>query len=175
MPPYAICLTDRCEYLFDFRENKPNRAPRLPPYRCPTCKSRVIFYCFACRWPILTLPDLEQPRCGNCTARLRGDERLFERMRNVGSKPPKEESTRNCGASLSPRELDVLKLLVTGKRNKEVASSLGISPKTVDSYLWRIKQKTNAPSSIHLVHYAIRHQIVEVQQFQDFPDNRRTK
>jgi DNA-binding CsgD family transcriptional regulator len=164
MPSYALCLTDKCEYLFDFKENKTYHPPRLPPYRCPTCKSRVIFYCFACRWPILTVPDPELPRCGNCAAGLRGNERLSERVINIRSRSPNGEAVRNCGLKLSPRELDVLRLLASGKCNKEVASALCISPKTVESYRWRVMLKTNAKSLVHLVHYAIRHKLVGLQE-----------
>jgi DNA-binding CsgD family transcriptional regulator len=164
MPPYALCLTDRCGYVFDFKENKDNQVSRLPPYRCPHCKTRVVFYCFACRWPILTVPDPEQPRCGNCKARLRGSERLSERIVNIESSLRNDQIGRNCGANLSPRELDVLRLLATGKCSKEVASALGISLKTVDTYRWRVMLKTNAKSVAHLVHYAIRHKLVGLQE-----------
>jgi DNA-binding CsgD family transcriptional regulator len=164
MPPCALCLTDKCDYLFDFKENKTYYAPRLPPYRCPTCKSKVIFYCFACRWPILTFPDLEDPRCSNCAAKLRGNERLSERIINIRSSSPNGHAVRNCGLRFSPREQDVLRLLATGNCNKEVASALGISPKTVDSYRSRVMRKIDAKSPAHLVHYAIRHKFVEVQE-----------
>jgi len=70
----------------------------------------------------------------------------------------------NDGVILSGRELDVLKLLAAGNGNKEVASALGISVKTVEIYRWRLMQKINAPSVIHLVHYAISHQIVELHR-----------
>jgi hypothetical protein len=71
MPPYAICFTDDCSYLFDFREDESNRPSRLPPFRCPTCRGRVIFYCPLCRWPILEVPEKEWPHCAHCSARLR--------------------------------------------------------------------------------------------------------
>lgn len=70
----------------------------------------------------------------------------------------------NDGVILSSRELDVLKLLASGNGNKEVASTLGISVKTVETYRWRLKQKIRAPSLTHLIHYAIRHQIVKLQE-----------
>jgi DNA-binding NarL/FixJ family response regulator len=69
----------------------------------------------------------------------------------------------NEGVTLSGRELEILRLLVEGNCNKEVASTLGISLKTVETYRWRIKQKTNAHSLVHLVHYAIRHHIIELR------------
>jgi len=67
------------------------------------------------------------------------------------------------GALLSGREREVLRLLATGKSNKEISSVLTISVKTVETYRSRLMLKIHAPSLIHLVHYAIRHQIVELQ------------
>jgi FixJ family two-component response regulator len=66
-------------------------------------------------------------------------------------------------ATLSGRELDVLRLLAAGNGSKQVASVLGISPKTVDCYRARIMRKTDARCLAHLVHYAIRHKLVELQ------------
>jgi DNA-binding CsgD family transcriptional regulator len=64
------------------------------------------------------------------------------------------------GLNLTGRELDVLRLLGTGNSNKEISSVLGISVKTVETYRSRLMLKVHAPSLTHLVHYAIRHQIV---------------
>jgi DNA-binding CsgD family transcriptional regulator len=70
----------------------------------------------------------------------------------------------NDGAILSSRQIDVLKLLAAGNSNKETASKLGISVKTVEAHRWRLRLKINAPTLTHLVHYAIRNRIVEVQK-----------
>jgi DNA-binding CsgD family transcriptional regulator len=70
----------------------------------------------------------------------------------------------NDGVILSSRELAVLKLLAAGNSNKEAAAKLGISTKTVETHRWRMKLKINAPTLTHLVHYAIRNGIVEVQK-----------
>jgi DNA-binding CsgD family transcriptional regulator len=62
---------------------------------------------------------------------------------------------------LSDRELEVLSLLAQGKSNKEVASALTISEKTVETYRSRIKLKLGLNSLVELVHYAIRHGVVK--------------
>jgi DNA-binding CsgD family transcriptional regulator len=62
---------------------------------------------------------------------------------------------------LSARELEVLSLLGQGKSNKEVASSLTISEKTVATYRSRVKRKLGLKSLVELVHYAIRQGIVK--------------
>jgi len=62
--------------------------------------------------------------------------------------------------TLSARELQVLSFLAHGKSNKEVASTLTISEKTVETYRSRIKLKLGLKSLVELVHYAIRYGIV---------------
>ncbi len=53
--------------------------------------------------------------------------------------------------SLTPRERDIAALLIEGKTGKEVASSLGISPRTVDIYKTRLLRKYNVTSTPALV------------------------
>jgi DNA-binding NarL/FixJ family response regulator len=60
------------------------------------------------------------------------------------------------------RELQVLDLLAQGESNKQVASALTISEKTVETYRSRIKLKLGLNSLVELVHYAIRHGIVNL-------------
>ena len=62
---------------------------------------------------------------------------------------------------LSSRELEVLSLLAQGRSNKEVASALAISQKTVATYRSRVKRKLGLKSLVELVHYAIRLGIVK--------------
>jgi DNA-binding NarL/FixJ family response regulator len=63
---------------------------------------------------------------------------------------------------LTSRETEVLKYLAEGKSNKEVAARLGISPRTVDAHRARIMDKLHVRTLSDLVHFAIRHKIVEV-------------
>ena len=62
---------------------------------------------------------------------------------------------------LTPREREIVQLLTQGKSNKEVASALNISVKTVEAHRANIMHKLNLPSFAELVHYAIRTGIVE--------------
>ena len=52
---------------------------------------------------------------------------------------------------LSPRERQVMEVLVTGKHSKEIASELGISPKTVDVHCGHIMEKMQVSSLVELV------------------------
>jgi len=64
--------------------------------------------------------------------------------------------------TLTDREKQVFKLVAEGKSNKEVASMLEISQKTVEAHRANIMHKLNLASFSDLVHYAIRNKIVEV-------------
>jgi two-component system nitrate/nitrite response regulator NarL len=58
-------------------------------------------------------------------------------------------------AQLSKREYEVFSLLVDGVRPKDIAMSLEISPKTVDTYRANIMRKLEIDSIAGLVRYAI--------------------
>lgn len=61
---------------------------------------------------------------------------------------------------LTPREHQVLQLIVEGKTTKEVASFLGISVKTAESHRMRIMSKLDVHETAGLVRYAIREKLV---------------
>ena len=62
---------------------------------------------------------------------------------------------------LSSREREILQLLAENKSNKEIATRLGISVRTVETHRRSVMQKLNANSIVELVHYAIRNGIVQ--------------
>mgnify|MGYP006293490283 CR=1 FL=1 len=62
---------------------------------------------------------------------------------------------------LSDRELQVLIMLASGIRNKQVAATLGVSPKTVHTYRYRILQKLNLESNAQLNAYARHHGLLD--------------
>ena len=57
---------------------------------------------------------------------------------------------------LSPREIQVLKLVVEGRTSKEIARLLGVLPSTVDTYRSRIMAKLDVGDVPALVRLAIR-------------------
>lgn len=63
--------------------------------------------------------------------------------------------------SLSNRELQVLRLIATGKTIKEIAGDLALSEKTVGTYRSRISQKTGLATNVALTRYALKHRLVE--------------
>lgn len=58
-------------------------------------------------------------------------------------------------ASLSPREMEVFSLLVNGRRAKDIADLLEISPKTVDTYRASLMRKLKVHDLVGLVKFAI--------------------
>jgi DNA-binding NarL/FixJ family response regulator len=63
---------------------------------------------------------------------------------------------------LTPREIEVVKLLAEGKSNKESASALEISTRTVESHRDHIMDKMNFSSYSELVRFAVRTKLVEL-------------
>jgi len=64
-------------------------------------------------------------------------------------------------ARLTPRERDVLRLLLAGLLNKQIAMELGISEKTVKFHRGRVMAKTEAGSVAELVRRAAKIQFTE--------------
>ncbi|MDR6226451.1 response regulator transcription factor [Desmospora profundinema] len=62
--------------------------------------------------------------------------------------------------SLTPRELDVLQLMVKGLSNKEIAEQLFISDKTVKIHVSNILKKLRVKSRSQAIIYAIQHELV---------------
>jgi len=63
-------------------------------------------------------------------------------------------------ASLTPREGEVLDLVVEGMSNKAIANSLGLSAKTVEVHRAKVMEKMHARSVADLVKMAMQNQIV---------------
>ncbi|MGH2531141.1 MAG: LuxR C-terminal-related transcriptional regulator [Thermomicrobiales bacterium] len=65
-----------------------------------------------------------------------------------------------AAGGLTPRELDVLRLIVEGHANKEIAAILGIMPRTVSKHVETIFAKLEVPSRTAAATYATRHGLV---------------
>ena len=62
---------------------------------------------------------------------------------------------------LSERELQVALMISKGIRVNEVSEQLCLSPKTVNSYRYRIFSKLSINNDVELTHLAIRHNILD--------------
>ena len=75
-------------------------------------------------------------------------------VRELNVEPEPEAAA--VGPTLSERELAVLKLIVDGLRNKEIAEHLSVSTKSVETYRARLMTKLGCTSTAELVRYAVR-------------------
>lgn len=64
-------------------------------------------------------------------------------------------------SELSPREFEVLRLLVAGNTAEEIGAALHISPKTAQNCHYQIKAKLGVRSDIELMRVAMRMKLVE--------------
>ena len=58
-------------------------------------------------------------------------------------------------SELTPRQRDVLRLIVKGQRMKEIAANLGLSIRTVETHKYEMMQALNLHSTAELVRYAL--------------------
>ena len=65
--------------------------------------------------------------------------------------------------SLSERELQVMLMITSGQKVQEISDKLCLSPKTVNSYRYRLFDKLNVHSDVELTHLAIRHGILDTE------------
>jgi len=63
--------------------------------------------------------------------------------------------------ALSGRELQVVRLVATGKSMKEIAAELHLSEKTIATYRARIAEKLGVSTNVELTRYALQHKLVE--------------
>ena len=64
------------------------------------------------------------------------------------------QKPRRFFRKLSTREVEVLKMLASGKRNKEVAQGLNLNEKTVSTYKARLMKKLNVDNMVDLLQQA---------------------
>jgi DNA-binding NarL/FixJ family response regulator len=64
-------------------------------------------------------------------------------------------------AAVTPREREIIQLLAEGRSNKEVASALSVSVKTIEAHRANVMRKLRLRSVSDLVRYAIRNGIAQ--------------
>jgi DNA-binding NarL/FixJ family response regulator len=81
-------------------------------------------------------------------------------QRIFGRNQPASETAGKIGAAidtLSDRELEVFQHLGRGRTTRQIAETLHLSIKTVQSYCVRIKEKLNLTTSAELIYEAVSH------------------
>lgn len=64
-------------------------------------------------------------------------------------------------ALLSERELQIMMMITRGQKVADIAEQLNLSPKTVNSYRYRLFAKLNISGDVELTHLALRYGMVE--------------
>lgn len=86
---------------------------------------------------------------------------VLEGFLNAGNKPAEEKPP---GPRITPRELEIIRLLAEGKSNKELSTQLGITVRTVETHRSKIMLKLGLHSLAELIHYAISNKIISVKE-----------
>lgn len=80
-------------------------------------------------------------------------EKLAQDLDDTSDKPIHDQ--------LSDREFQVMKLIVAGRSQTEIANELLISPSTVNTYRSRILEKLSLHSNAELIHFAYQNNLLE--------------
>ena len=80
-------------------------------------------------------------------------EKLLFSLDSDAERPPHE--------TLSDREFQVMRMIASGKRLREIADELALSEKTVSTYRSRILEKMGMRNNTELTYYAIKNRLVD--------------
>ena len=80
-------------------------------------------------------------------------ERLADDMEPTAEKPLHD--------TLSDREFEVFRMIAAGKTIKQIAEALFLNARTISTYRSRILEKMQIKTNAELIHYAIKHQILD--------------
>ncbi|UGS34503.1 response regulator [Capillimicrobium parvum] len=99
-----------------------------------------------------------------CRATMRGEPFLYPSAATALIRDYLERARRGDATPtdpLTPRELQILKLIAEGHTSEEIAAMLVISKKTVDRHRANILEKLGMRNRVELTRYAIRRGLVE--------------
>jgi DNA-binding CsgD family transcriptional regulator len=107
---------------------------------------------------------------GEAAAELRADVRAGRRDAEaveavLGAAGHRVPRRREGPAGLTPREVEVLKLVAWGLSNKEIAARLVIAPKTVGNHIEHIYAKIGCSNRAAASLFAMKHSLLPEEQF----------
>lgn len=73
-----------------------------------------------------------------------------------------QSSAENPFSELSDREMQIMLMITQGEKINDIAEKLNVSPKTVNSYRYRMFEKLKIDGDIELTHLAIRHRMINI-------------
>ena len=77
----------------------------------------------------------------------------------------------NPFSQLSERELQIVLMIIEGKKVSDIATRLFLSPKTVNTYRYRVFEKLGLQNDVELVLLAVRHQIINPHALNQSPSS----
>jgi len=78
------------------------------------------------------------------------------------ARDPQNQHNSNPFAQLSEREMQVAMMIVNCQKVQEIADSLFVSPRTINTYRYRIFEKLDVRNDVELTHLALRHKLLDV-------------
>lgn len=111
----------------------------------------------ACGYLLKTAPPedivraIEAAHAGDSTISPGVATRLVERVRDTARRPASPPP-----ATLTPRELEILRLIVEGRSNSEIAEVLVISPSTAKNHVAHVLDKLGMQNRVQAAVYAVR-------------------
>jgi DNA-binding CsgD family transcriptional regulator len=115
----------------------------------------------------LAVPVLSEALSGLSTLGARDDAtRVIDTLNEIGvpTRRPRPGGRRGYGDQISPRELDVVRLIVGGQTNRQIAQALVLSPKTVANHVDSAMRKLGVSSRAALAARAVEDGIVSRKQ-----------
>lgn len=74
----------------------------------------------------------------------------------------RDPQNNNPFSQLSDREMQVTLMIVNCQKVQEIADSLFVSPRTINTYRYRVFEKLAVRNDVELTHLAMRHKLVDV-------------
>jgi DNA-binding NarL/FixJ family response regulator len=81
---------------------------------------------------------------------------LKQNLRRLAAAIKNALTVRRSLVKLTPRQIEVLRLVAEGRRTREIASALKLSVKTVESHRGEVMKRLGVRDVVSLVHYAMR-------------------
>ncbi|NRD73872.1 UvrY/SirA/GacA family response regulator transcription factor [Shewanella sp. VB17] len=75
------------------------------------------------------------------------------------------QTAENPFKSLSERELQIMMMITSGEKVSDISEQLNLSPKTVNSYRYRLFAKLGISGDVELTRLAIRYKMLDTGQF----------
>ncbi|WP_159821108.1 UvrY/SirA/GacA family response regulator transcription factor [Colwellia sp. 20A7] len=77
---------------------------------------------------------------------------------------PFKTKDENPFSELSDRELQIMLMITRGEKVPDISEHLHLSPKTINSYRYRMFDKLNVGNDVELTHLAIRHGMINTEK-----------